>query len=347
MIKISIIIPVYKVPLEYLRACFDSLVVQTMQECEFIIVSDGAPEAECSVCEEFTKKDSRFKFYKCNHAGVSTARNYGIEHTLGEYITFVDSDDIIIENFCQTVYLKAIEWKSDILLFNQASKNKKALIQYNNLYNKNIDRISEDQFKKLIEHIFFPRITDSPILIRTCCQAYRTSFIKDNKLFFDSSLNYSEDQFFNLVAFLKTRNISYFADYSIYIQFIRHNSLSFSYKADYEKEVYYYLEKIRQVAEANSKLIDLKLFYDRSIQCILYTLDKCIFRPDRKITFKARKSLFRNFVNNKYCKEALLKYDKSNFSLPERIACFLCNKKAFWILFLVSKKWHIQHILGK
>ena len=120
----SIIIPVYKVPLEYLRACFDSLVAQTMQESEFIIVSDGAPEAECSVCEEFTKKDSRFKFYKCNHAGVSAARNFGINQVQGEYITFVDSDDKITPNFCSSIYNKAYKWDSDILLFEQASEKR-------------------------------------------------------------------------------------------------------------------------------------------------------------------------------------------------------------------------------
>lgn len=51
--KVSIIVPIYKVPLEYLRACLDSLAAQTVQECEFVVVSDGAPEAECSVCEEY------------------------------------------------------------------------------------------------------------------------------------------------------------------------------------------------------------------------------------------------------------------------------------------------------
>ena len=342
----SIIIPVYKVPLEYLRACFDSLVAQTMQESEFIIVSDGAPEAECSVCEEFTKKDSRFKFYKCNHAGVSAARNFGINQVQGEYITFVDSDDKITPNFCSSIYNKAYKWDSDILLFEQASEKRKSIFNFS-LYNHDISQISSDQYKDLLIRLYSPNACNGLILSGVCCKAYRHSFINNNFLRFDCDLHYSEDQFFCLNAFLRSRKISYLSNSPLYTQVHRISSSSFAYKSNYEKEVYYYLEKIRHIAETNSNLIDLKLFYDRTIQCILYTLDKCIFRPDRKITFKARKSLFKNFVNNKYCKEALLKYDKSNFSLPEKIACFLCNKKAFWTLFLVSKKWHIQHILGK
>ena len=69
-IKVSVIIPVYKVPLEYLRTCLDSLVAQTMHECEFIVVSDGAPEAECSICEEYVARDCRFKFFSASVNGV-------------------------------------------------------------------------------------------------------------------------------------------------------------------------------------------------------------------------------------------------------------------------------------
>ena len=117
MIKVSVIVPVYKVPLEYLRACLDSLTAQTMQECEFIIVSDGAPEAECSICDEFATKDSRFKFFKQEHAGVSAARNFGIEQAQGEYIIFVDADDWIKSETCEITYTFAKDNNSDIVLF--------------------------------------------------------------------------------------------------------------------------------------------------------------------------------------------------------------------------------------
>ena len=97
-IKVSVVIPVYRTPLEYLRACLDSLVAQTMQECEFIVVSDGAPEAECSICEEYAARDCRIKFFRREHAGVSATRNYGMAQALGKYISFVDSDDWIDAN---------------------------------------------------------------------------------------------------------------------------------------------------------------------------------------------------------------------------------------------------------
>lgn len=115
MIKVSVIVPVYKVPLEYLRACLDSLNAQTMQECEFIIVSDGAPEAECAICAEYAGKDSRLKFFRREHAGVSATRNYGIEKAQGEYITFVDSDDWIAPTMLEEIFSFAKKNPSDIV----------------------------------------------------------------------------------------------------------------------------------------------------------------------------------------------------------------------------------------
>ena len=66
-IKVSVVIPIYNV-LPYLRTCLDSLTAQTIQESEFIMVSDGASEEECSICNEYVAKDSRFKFFRREHA---------------------------------------------------------------------------------------------------------------------------------------------------------------------------------------------------------------------------------------------------------------------------------------
>ena len=125
MIKVSVIVPIYKVPVEYLRECLDSLASQTEQECEFIMVSDGAPAAECSICKEYSDKDFRFKFLIREHAGVSATRNYGIEQAQGEYITFVDSDDWIEKETCSLAYNYAKENDSDVVLWDSCHFSEK------------------------------------------------------------------------------------------------------------------------------------------------------------------------------------------------------------------------------
>ena len=342
--KVSVIVPVYKVPLEYLRACLDSLQAQSMQESEFIIVSDGAPEAETSICEEYVNRDSRFKFFKREHAGVSATRNYGIDQAKGEYITFVDSDDKITENFCEVIFKKAKEWNSDILLFDHISQNRNDINHYH-LYKHDIAIATPLQYRDLLARIYFPIANNGLILAGVCCKAYRQSFIKENYLQFQPELHYSEDQFFCLNAFLKTNKISYLANSPFYIQVCRYNSASQTYKVNYEKEIYFYLESINRISKTHSDLISPELFHNRTIQCILYTLDKCIYRPDKNISIIQRKSTFFSFLNNPYCKESLINFNKNYFSLTEKIACHLCQKKAFWTLFLISKKWHIQRML--
>ena len=149
-INISVIIPVFTVPLEYMRACFDSLKNQTMQECEFVVVSDGAPEEESSICEEYVNKDARFKFFRREHAGVSAARNFGIEHAQGEYIVFVDSDDKTTKDFCSAIYSSAKKWNSDILLFEQNLENRNTVSTFS-LFKHDIPLVSNLQYKNLID----------------------------------------------------------------------------------------------------------------------------------------------------------------------------------------------------
>ena len=315
-----------------------------MQECEFVVVSDGAPEEENSICEEYVNKDARFKFFRREHAGVSAARNFGIEHAQGEYIVFVDSDDKTTKDFCSAIYSSAKKWNSDILLFEQNLENRNTVSTFS-LFKHDIPLVSNLQYKNLIEKLYFPRSSDGLILAGVCCKAYRRLFIRYNHLQFQPELHYSEDQLFCLNAFLTTNRISYLSKSPFYIQVCRNNSASLTYKVNYEKEISFYLETINYIVKMNSDLISAELFYDRAIQCILYTLDKCIYRPDKDVTIKQRRSVFFDFLSNPYCEDSLVYFKKSNFSFAERIACHLCKKKAFWTLFLVSKKWHIQRFI--
>ncbi len=91
---ISVIVPIYKTE-QYLRACIDSITRQTYKNLEIILVNDGSPDNSRMICEEYATKDSRIKVINRPNGGLSAARNSGLEHAMGEYIAFVDSDDII------------------------------------------------------------------------------------------------------------------------------------------------------------------------------------------------------------------------------------------------------------
>lgn len=95
---ISVIIPVYNTE-SYVRVCLESLVEQTYTNFEVIMIDDGSTDNSGEICQEYTERDSRFHYYRKENGGVSSARNLGIEYSRGNYLTFVDSDDWVEEDY--------------------------------------------------------------------------------------------------------------------------------------------------------------------------------------------------------------------------------------------------------
>lgn len=110
---ISIIVPIYNVE-NYLRQCLDSIMNQTYQNFECLLINDGSPDNSADICREYVSKDSRFRYFEKKNGGVSSARNLGIEHSKGQYITFIDSDDWVDSDYVETLYGELIKENADI-----------------------------------------------------------------------------------------------------------------------------------------------------------------------------------------------------------------------------------------
>ena len=95
MPKISVIVPVYNTE-QYLRQCLDSILCQTFSDFELILVDDASTDRSGVICDDYSMKDKRVKIFHCGkNSGVSAARNLAIDHSTGEYLVFIDSDDFI------------------------------------------------------------------------------------------------------------------------------------------------------------------------------------------------------------------------------------------------------------
>lgn len=97
-IKVSIIVPVYNVE-KYIRECLDSIVAQTFTDWECLLIDDGSPDNSGGICDEYADNDCRFKVFHKSNGGVSSARNLGLDNARGEWVTFVDADDMIAPDF--------------------------------------------------------------------------------------------------------------------------------------------------------------------------------------------------------------------------------------------------------
>ena len=103
MCKVSVIVPVYKVE-KYLNKCVDSIINQTLEDIEIILVDDGSPDNCGKICDDYAQKDNRIVVIHKTNGGLSDARNAGLEVARGEYIGFVDSDDYIAPEMISLLY---------------------------------------------------------------------------------------------------------------------------------------------------------------------------------------------------------------------------------------------------
>ena len=112
--KLSVIVPVYNVE-KYLGKCLDSLVNQTMDNIEIIVVNDESPDKSQDIIDKYAKKYKNIHAVQKKNGGLSSARNYGLKYAKGEYVTFVDSDDYVKENMYEIMYKRAKDNNFDIV----------------------------------------------------------------------------------------------------------------------------------------------------------------------------------------------------------------------------------------
>ena len=128
---ISVIVPVYKVE-EYLRECIDSILANTYKKLEIILVDDGSPDESGKICDEYEKKDKRVFVIHQENRGLVGARNTGLRAAHGEYISFIDSDDVISPAFFECM-IKEL-WKNEVDMVACESCRKKELLASNPEY---------------------------------------------------------------------------------------------------------------------------------------------------------------------------------------------------------------------
>lgn len=128
MPKVSIIVPIYN-KASYIEEFLDSLINQTLQDIEIVLVDDGSKDNSLAIAKDYQKIDSRIKIISQKNQGVSVARNTGIENAIGEYLGFADPDDRLAEDMFEKMYNKCIETNSPVCMSNYYQETKKDLVK--------------------------------------------------------------------------------------------------------------------------------------------------------------------------------------------------------------------------
>ncbi|MGV3026914.1 bifunctional glycosyltransferase/CDP-glycerol:glycerophosphate glycerophosphotransferase [Clostridium thermobutyricum] len=215
MCKISIIIPVYNVE-EYLKETFESLINQDMKDFEVILIDDGSTDRSFDILKEYSNKYEYIKVYKQNNSGPSKARNKGLSLAKGEYIIFMDSDDILPFDSLSYRYNLAKKLDLDIGIF--ASH-----------------RFDEEKEWPMKTHFLsegYKELDSDYDLILTLGpwnKIFKSSIIKD--LRFPEDIKYAEDQVFIMTSYMRANSI-YASNKVVYKQRIRSNNLSLTSQID-------------------------------------------------------------------------------------------------------------------
>lgn len=225
MSLISVIVPIFGAENTLLR-CLDSLKSQTFRDFEVLMIDDGSPDRCGEIIDDYAKSDNRFKAFHKENGGVSSARQYGIEHAQGKYTIHADPDDWIEPEMLEALYGKAIEDDADMVICDF----------YENTYKgqKYIKQKPSSLNHKDVLHDIFGKIHGS-----TCNKLIRRKLYSEYNIQFPESISFCEDQYV-IAAFLKHDiKISYLPKaFYHYIRELNHSSLSRNYNEQtYQKDL--------------------------------------------------------------------------------------------------------------
>ena len=178
---ISIIVPIYNVEL-FLEKCLTSLVHQTYENTEIILVDDGSTDNSLYIANKFKEKYPNIKLFHKKNEGLGLTRNYGLKYANGEYIVFVDSDDYLDVSFCETMYSNLKKHDLDYIKcgFYRFDKEISDVKKYPEMFFEG-DEIKEELLPKLIGSL--PKKKDSIEPSVWGCM-FKHSIIKENNICF-------------------------------------------------------------------------------------------------------------------------------------------------------------------
>lgn len=313
MKKVSVIIPVYnKRP--FLNKCLESVVNQSYKNLQIIIIDDGSNDGSKGIIHSFLKKDKRLVFIEQTHAGVSMARNRGIEVANGEYLIFLDADDELEKDY---VELLVNHYKDCQLVVCGLIERDYASQKIINKIELKDDKINCSQYSKIFNK------PNYSIFSLPCCKLFSLSIIKKIGIRFTNQ-QFGEDSIFVLNYLSKVTNISIINECG-YINNLVPKTLSRKYVKDIDLQLLNILKQLRN----SFPTLDEESWNFMLCRSIKLTLFNAV-RPGFKNFIDECKRLFNNSTYNN------IKVT-SNLGIKDTIVVFMFKNRLSIALFLIFK----------
>ena len=226
---ISAIVPAYNVE-KYLERCVNSILIQTYENFEIILVDDGSKDQSVEICDKFAQEDNRIKVIHKENGGLSSARNAGMKIAEGKYIVFIDSDDDIEPNMFELMLQAAEENKADFVMtdYIRILKNNKKYLETSaiqgGLYEK----------KDMIQYIYPALLMGDNIdygpVLSVCRCLYNRSFLNENNILFAEDVKWSEDNLFSAIVGYCANQFVYLKGKGLYHYYQNPGTITTSYR---------------------------------------------------------------------------------------------------------------------
>lgn len=335
--KISVIVPIYKVE-QVLKRCVDSILSQTYENLEIILVDDGSPDQCPAICDAYVRQDARIKVVHKKNGGLTSAWKEGVRHAEGEWLGFVDSDDWIEPDMYEQLYEPLKAQQADMsmagLVFDYEDPNYPP--------RKEGNRLTKEYYSaKEWQELFPVLINDGSFIGRTIqpsrvTKLFRRELVEQNLDLWDDRVTVGEDLQMVFAAAIDAKGVCVVNDYYPYHYWYNMSSMTGQYDARY-------LEKIKLLRERMEAISDAKKGYDFRPQIRNDFLSLAIMAVKNEIWRNHRDPFFtvlqktKEMCRDKAVQEALNNHTMDRLGLSVQVYIFMMKHGLAFPCYVVTK----------
>lgn len=335
-IEASIIIPVYNTA-GYIERAVKSVLNQTFQNFEIILVDDGSTDTSWEVCKQLINLSEKIHIFHKENAGVSSARNLGLREAKGKYIFFLDSDDEWKQNLLEQIISCFYRTDCDCVRFQAVSTD-------SDIFSYRVPEVEEATFQQ--RDFLVKAMSDREYHLNissACWGAYRNSLVRRENIYFSEKLAQGEDGLFVLNYLVECKKIAYLNErlyiYHIYNPEERLSATGRGEKVLYDAYELHFLlynklyEKYEDIFLEEEKESVYAFFYDRMIAYLVRFASY-----SKHLKWKDKIDKIRILLNSKLMKEAAIYYKPSRKTDSRIIPFFMKHKQIFFLWIVLCAK---------
>lgn len=334
-IKVSVVVPVYQVPHELLQRCLDSLVHQTVDGLEVLLVFDEPASSYQSVVEEYRQR-LKLQVLEQSHGGVSAARNLGMDHANGVWVAFLDSDDWIDPEMLAQQLEAGEREQVDVVMGNLAMDY--GSVSQPHCYLPQPHRFEGEEKMRFEQDTLKPQTGAGFVTAKLL----RLSVLKEHQLRFRVELSAAEDAEFMFRVACAARSVFYFPQV-MYHYWFNTDSAVRRYRPDYAQR---YIRSMEAIGEDLDQMGDREHCREAFGSCVLYHLLLIAvndsFHPDNGRSGREQRKAFREMVKQPLFRQALEHIHYGDFSTTRKVTLLCLHLRWYWGVYLIAKVRHWQ-----